>query len=56
MHPLRSTAGSVKRQATPKPIRKVQYVRHSVGIGTTHAGRTVRRSLFKPQSTDEMTA
>ena len=47
MHPVRSTAGSMKRRATPKPVRKVQYARHPVGTATTALGRRVRRSLFK---------
>jgi hypothetical protein len=47
IHPVRSTAGSIKRRATPKPIRTVQYARHPVGAATTKAGRAVRRSLFK---------
>ena len=47
IHPVRSTVGSVKRRATPKPIRKAQYARHRVGTATTHTGRTVRRSFTK---------
>ncbi len=47
MHPVRSTAGSMKRRATPRAIRKVQYARHPVGTATTAAGRALRRSLFK---------
>lgn len=47
IHPVRSTAGSIKRKATPRPIRKVQYARHPIGTVTTRAGRTARRSLFK---------
>jgi hypothetical protein len=47
MHPVRSTAGSIKRKATPKPIRKIQYARHPVGTATTRAGRAVRKSFFK---------
>ena len=47
MHPVRSTAGSIKRRATPKPIRKVQYARHPIGTATTKAGRGMRRTLFK---------
>lgn len=47
MHPVRSTAGSVKRRATPKAVRKVQYARHPVGTATTRVGRSARRSLFK---------
>ncbi len=47
MHPVRSTAGSIKRRATPKPIRKVEYARHPVGTATTWLGRAIRRSLFK---------
>jgi hypothetical protein len=31
MHPVRSTAGSIKRRATPKPIRTIQYASHPVG-------------------------
>ena len=47
VHPVRSTAGSIKRKATPKPVRKVQYARHPVGTATTRMGRSVRRSLRK---------
>jgi|GEM_PF-4620320 len=47
IHPIRSTAGSIKRRATPKPIRNVQYARHPVGTATTAIGRKLRRSLFK---------
>jgi hypothetical protein len=47
MHPVRSTAGSMKRRATPKAIRKIQYARHPIGTATTRAGRAVRRSIFK---------
>lgn len=47
VHPVRSTAGSIKRKATPKPIRSIQYARHPIGTATTRAGRSVRRSLFK---------
>lgn len=47
LHPVRSTAGSIKRRATPKPVRTVMYVRHPIGTATTRAGRTLRRSLFK---------
>lgn len=50
MHPVRSTAGSIKRRATPKPIRTVQYARHPVGTGTTWLGRKARRSLFGKRS------
>ena len=47
IHPVRSTAGSIKRRATPKPVRKVQYARHPIGTATTHVGRSVRRSFYK---------
>lgn len=47
MHPVRSTAGSMKRRATPRAVRKVRYARHPVGTMTTRAGRAFRRSLFK---------
>jgi hypothetical protein len=47
MHPVRSTAGSVKRRVTPKPVRKVQYARHPIGTATTRAGRSVRKSFFR---------
>mgnify|MGYP001546920264 CR=1 FL=1 len=47
MHPVRSTAGTLKRRATPKPIRKAFYVRHPIGTATTRAGRRVRRRLLK---------
>lgn len=47
VHPVRSTAGSVKRRVTPKPIRKIQYVRHPVGSATMRLGRSVRRGLFR---------
>lgn len=47
LHPVRSTAYGLKRRATPRPIRKIQYARHPVGTATTWAGRAVRRSLFK---------
>jgi hypothetical protein len=47
IHPVRSTAGSVKRRATPKPIRTIQYARHPVGTATTRAGRAVRRSFLR---------
>ncbi len=46
-HPVRSTAGSIKRRATPKPIRTVQYAKHPVGTATTHLGRVVRRLFVK---------
>ena len=39
MHPVRSTAGSIKRRATPKPVRKAQYARHPLGTATTRVGR-----------------
>jgi hypothetical protein len=45
MHPVRSTAGSFKRRATPRPIRKAFYLRHPIGTATTAAGRATRRSL-----------
>jgi len=47
IHPVRSTAGSIKRKATPKPIRTIQYTRHPIGTATTRTGRAVRKSLFK---------
>jgi hypothetical protein len=47
MHPVRSSAGSLKRRVTPRPIRKAQYARHPVGTATTRAGRTARKSIFK---------
>jgi hypothetical protein len=47
MHPVRSTAGSIKRRATPKAIRTVEYARHPVGTATTRAGRAVRKSFFR---------
>ncbi len=47
IHPVRSTAGSWKRRATPKPIRTLQYARHPVGTATTRLGRAVRRSIFR---------
>lgn len=47
LHPVRSTAGSIKRRATPKPVRRAQYARHPVGTATTALGRKARRSLFK---------
>ena len=47
MHPVRSTTGSLKRRATPKVIRKVNYARHPVGTATTRLGRSVRRSLWR---------
>jgi hypothetical protein len=47
MHRVRSTAGSLKWRATPRPVRKVSYARHPVGTATTHLGRKIRRSLFK---------
>jgi hypothetical protein len=47
MHPVRSTVGSIKRRATPKPVRTVLYARHPLGTATTWAGRTVRKSFFK---------
>jgi hypothetical protein len=47
MHPVRSTAGSIKRRATPRPIRKVQYARRPVGTATTRLGRAPRRAIFK---------
>lgn len=47
VHPVRSTSGSIKRRATPKPIRAVQYARHPVGTATTRLGRAVRRLFFK---------
>lgn len=46
MYPVRSTAGSIKRRATPGSIRKLQYARHPIGTATTAAGRSVRRALF----------
>ena len=47
MHPVRSTGGSLKRRATPRPVRKVYYARHPVGTATTRLGRALRRSLFR---------
>ncbi len=47
MHPVRSTAGSVKRRATPKPVRSVLYARHPAGTATTRIGRRLRRSFFR---------
>jgi hypothetical protein len=47
IHPVRSPLGSIKRKATPKPIRSIQYARHPIGTPTTRAGRAVRRSLSK---------
>jgi len=47
MHPVRSTAGSMKRRATPKPVRAAFYARHPIGTATTRAGRAARRSLFE---------
>jgi hypothetical protein len=47
MHPVRSTAYSLKRRATPRPVRKVFYARHPIGTASTHVGRSVRRSLFR---------
>ena len=38
-----STAGSLKRKATPKPVRKIQYARHPLGTTTTRMGRAARR-------------
>jgi hypothetical protein len=46
MHPVRSPLGSAKRRVTPKPVRHAFLMRHPVGTATTHAGRSVRRSLF----------
>jgi hypothetical protein len=46
IHPVRSTAGSIKRSATPRPIRTIQYARHPIGTATTRAGRAVRKSFF----------
>jgi hypothetical protein len=45
VHPVRSTAGSIKRRATPRPVRKAFYVAHPLGTATTAAGRSTRRSL-----------
>jgi hypothetical protein len=45
MHPIRSTAGSIKRRATPRPVRKAFYVAHPIGTATTAAGRSTRRAL-----------
>jgi hypothetical protein len=47
VHPARSTAGSLKRKATPKPLRKVLYARHPLGTTTTRIGRSVRKSILK---------
>ena len=46
LHPVRSTRGSLKRKATPLPVRKVKYARHPIGTATTRAGRSLRR-FFK---------
>lgn len=46
MHPVRSTFGSAKRRATPKPLRTIFYARHPWGSATTATGRAVRRSLW----------
>ena len=43
VHPVRSTAGSLKRRATPKPVRKLQYARHPLGTASTSVGRAARR-------------
>lgn len=43
MHPVRSSAGSVKRKATPRSVRKVQYARHPLGTATTSMGRKARK-------------
>lgn len=47
IHPVRSTTGSLKRRATPKPIRTIQYARHPIGTATTRMGRAARRYLSK---------
>lgn len=47
MHPVRSTAGSIRWRATPKPIRHVHYACHPVGSATTSIGRKLRRSIFR---------
>ncbi len=47
IHPVRSTAGSIKRRATPRPVRAMQYARHPVGTATTRIGRAARRSMFR---------
>ena len=47
MHPVRSTAYSVKRRVTPRPVRLVEYASHPKGTATTWAGRAVRRFLSK---------
>jgi hypothetical protein len=46
MHPIRSTGGSFKRRATPRPIRKMFYIAHPRGTATTWLGRKARTSLF----------
>ena len=47
MHPVRSTAYSVKRQVTPRPIRLAEYAAHPRGTATTAMGRAVRRFFTK---------
>ena len=46
MHPVHSTLGSVKRRATPRPLRKIYYAEHPVGTMTTHLGRATRRAIM----------
>jgi hypothetical protein len=46
IHPVRSNVGSIKRRATPKAVRKVQYARHPVGTASTSLGRKLRKALF----------
>jgi len=47
IHPVRSTAGTLKRRSTPKPVRAALYARHPIGTASTSAGRKVRRSFFR---------
>jgi hypothetical protein len=47
MRPVRSTAYSVKRRATPSPVRMAEYAAHPGGTATTWAGRAVRRFFTK---------
>lgn len=46
-HPVRSTAYSIKRRATPRPVRMAEYATHPKGTATTWAGRALRRLLSK---------
>jgi DNA-binding HxlR family transcriptional regulator len=47
VHLLRSTAGSIRRRAAPRPVRVAQYARQPVGAATTRMGRTGHRSFFR---------